>query len=795
MVAAPTGPRSTGNFEGRPRMVKAQPMLPGRDERVEDEAGTAPEDRRFRPDVQGMRAIAILLVVLYHAHVPGFGGGYVGVDVFFVISGFVITGLLLRERSSTGSTSIRAFYGRRARRIIPAATVVIVVIVVLSYPVLGSFAGNRTADDGAWSAVFLANFHFANAGNNYLASLGPPSLLQNYWSLAVEEQFYLVYPTVFLVVGAFSRPRLLRRNLAIVLGTCGIASFVVSVMQTSTNPTVAYFSPVPRAWELALGGLVAVGTTSLRRLPVPFAASLSWMGLGLVVGAAVGFSNGTPYPGAAVAIPVLGAAGIIAGGVTVTSHGAERLLGVRALQGIGLISYSWYLWHWPVLTIAAQRSQNGSLSILASLWWVAFSLGLAVVTYLLVENPIRHSRWLASRRWASLVLALTLVASTLVVTRTDIRLHNSTATAVSSIAELSTGSRCPPPTPQQISALRGHGQGDASHAVSRVLVVGDSTACTLLPGLTALGDRLGVQVENGAVIGCGVVSGQIAPRFVDGRNLSAPTQRCPTEALDSETSALRRGPPDVVLWSSSWERSDFMAGSGPNQRVLRAGTAAWRDELWRRLDQRVQLFTNAGATVVLLTQPPFVQLVGRQIVSPDDENFLRLNSLLEAFAHQTPHVFVVNMASRICPGGPPCSLFVGGLAPRGDGIHFVPEGSLWTAEWLLPRIGVHTLDRPIYQLPAIRIAVPGAGSTIRGTQNLAAEAPYRFGVGRVEFYLTGGNVHDVPIGRGPLTRYGWVYSWNTRDVPNGNYRIHAVADDTTGDHSTSPSVPVKVANQ
>jgi len=138
------------------------------------EAGTAPEDRKFRPDVQGLRAVAVLLVVLFHAGVPGLSGGYVGVDVFFVISGFVITGVLLRERGSTGSTSISAFYARRARRIIPAATVVIIVVVVASYHLLGVVVGSQTAVDGRWSALFLANFHFAAAGTNYLASQRPP---------------------------------------------------------------------------------------------------------------------------------------------------------------------------------------------------------------------------------------------------------------------------------------------------------------------------------------------------------------------------------------------------------------------------------------------------------------------------------------------------------------------------------------------------------------------------------------------------------------------------------------------
>ena len=165
-----------------------------------DESGTAPGDRRFRPDVEGLRAVAVLLVVLYHADVPGISGGFVGVDVFFVISGFVITGLLLRERQSTDRTSILHFYARRCRRILPAATLVILAAVALSYLVLGVVTGANTAGDGRWAAIFLANFHFESIGTNYLLALRPPSPLQNFWSLSVEEQFYIVYPTAFLLV-------------------------------------------------------------------------------------------------------------------------------------------------------------------------------------------------------------------------------------------------------------------------------------------------------------------------------------------------------------------------------------------------------------------------------------------------------------------------------------------------------------------------------------------------------------------------------------------------------------------
>ncbi|MBV8463641.1 MAG: acyltransferase, partial [Acidimicrobiales bacterium] len=326
-----------------------------------DEAGTAPGDRRFRPDVEGLRAVAIGLVVLYHAGLPGLSGGYVGVDVFFVISGFVITGVLLRERSATGRTSLAHFYARRSRRILPAATLVIVVTVVAAYAVLGIAAGNQTAVDARWATVFLANFHFAAAGTNYLNAHQLPSALQNFWSLAIEEQFYLVYPTVFLLVWRLRWRTPPRVRLLFGLGAVVFVSFLLSVAQTATDPATAYFSPFTRAWELALGAMVALATDRLVRLPAPIAAVLTWVGLGAVFFAAVAFGANTAYPGSAVAIPVVGTALVIAGGAAVPAAGAELLLGRRPFGWLGRLSYSLYLWHWPILILAAESANRASL--------------------------------------------------------------------------------------------------------------------------------------------------------------------------------------------------------------------------------------------------------------------------------------------------------------------------------------------------------------------------------------------------------------------------------------------------
>jgi peptidoglycan/LPS O-acetylase OafA/YrhL len=390
-----------------------------------DEAGTAPGDRRFRPDIQGLRAVAVVLVVLYHAGFKGLGGGYVGVDVFFVISGFVITGVLLRERSLGWSTSLRVFYGRRSRRIIPAATLVIVVTVVASYAVLGIVGGNQTAVDGRWTAVFLANFHFASLGTNYLTAQAPPSPLLNFWSLAVEEQFYIVYPAIFLVLVGLPVRLSQRARLGIGLGVIIVASYALSVAQTASDPTVAYFSPLTRAWELALGALLAVATPRLLAFPRWLGVIVSWVGLGAIAASAIAFSATTPYPGSLAAVPVVGAALVIAGGTSAPALGAESVLGTGLFQWFGKISYSLYLWHWPILILAAESAGRSSLPFRQNVWWLVVAVVAAAITYSLVENPIRHASF-GGRRWAPIALGLVLILVSVGVSTVELHTHGGT---------------------------------------------------------------------------------------------------------------------------------------------------------------------------------------------------------------------------------------------------------------------------------------------------------------------------------------------------------------------------------
>ena len=379
-----------------------------------DDPGTLAGDRKYRPDVEGLRAVAVAAVVLFHAKLLGFTGGFVGVDVFYVISGFVITGVLLRKFESSGSLGFADFYARRARRILPAASLVLIVTILASYHWLGFIRGGEVADDARWCAVFFGNFHFLAIGTNYFASQLPPSPLQNYWSLAVEEQFYLFYPCA-LALSLFAIPKFsVRHKVMILTGTVIVCSLVWSIYQTSVDPYGAYLSSLTRGWELALGGFVAAGTQYWLRIRAAVAIALTWCGVAGILVACIFFTGATPYPGWAAILPVVSSATIIAGGMAAGRWGAEAVLGTFVFRWIGKFSYSIYLWSWPILTIATQSSSRG-LSLTQRLLSILASVALAAITYAIVENPIRHSKWVAASWWKGILLGTVLIAAVIVV--------------------------------------------------------------------------------------------------------------------------------------------------------------------------------------------------------------------------------------------------------------------------------------------------------------------------------------------------------------------------------------------
>ncbi len=370
-------------------------------------ANPKPPKEGFRPDVEGLRAVAVGAVLLYHAGVPFAPGGYVGVDVFFVISGFLITGLLLRELEKTGTVSLARFYSRRAKRLLPLTVVVLGAVVLLSWLLFDPVRMDEVSLGVVASGLYVMNWLLAARATDYFAAGLQASPVQHFWTLAVEEQFYLIWPALLLGVAWWCRRAGLglRPGLAATFAAVAISSLAYGVYSTQLQAGAAYFSTLTRGWELALGGMLAlVPASRLARQPRWVAFALAWTGLGAIAFATFRFNDDTLFPGYAALVPTLGTAAIIAAGVgaTTTSAGPARLLTLGPVRHVGRISYSWYLWHWPPLVFAA--TLWGNLSPLEGIGVLAASYVPAVLTNRLVEKPFLHSKTLS--RYPRKALAL-----------------------------------------------------------------------------------------------------------------------------------------------------------------------------------------------------------------------------------------------------------------------------------------------------------------------------------------------------------------------------------------------------
>ena len=357
------------------------------------QAGLGPRSGdAFRPDIEGLRGVAILLVILFHAGLAGVTGGFVGVDVFFVISGFLITGLLLREQKRDGRLGLTRFYARRVRR---AATR------CCCRPDRHDGrrpASGRPADraefqlDGLASALSVGNIRFAAQAGDYFAAVNTPSPFLHFWSLGVEEQFYLVWPAVILLA---ARGRVPIFTVGLALLGLAIASFVASILVTDIATNWAFYSLPTRAWQLAVGGLLAVAATQLARIPGPVLAVLGWSGVAAMAGAGLLYTNEMPYPGLAAIVPTVGAAAVIAAGAV--RRGPAALLTLAPMRWLGRISYSLYLWHWPLLVLVP-IAVGAELDVVGRIGVVLFAIAISTVSWSAIEEPFRRGFWSMARR-------------------------------------------------------------------------------------------------------------------------------------------------------------------------------------------------------------------------------------------------------------------------------------------------------------------------------------------------------------------------------------------------------------
>jgi len=347
----------------------------------------------FRGDIQGMRAVAILLVVLFHSGVTALPGGFIGVDVFFVISGYLITGILLKEQGQSGIINLTGFYAKRVKRLLPASFVMITVVILLSSFLLSPLEQRTIAKSGAATALYSSNVWFTLQAGDYFADSSALNPFLHTWSLAVEEQFYLLWP-IFLIMG--------KRSPKATITVVSALSFLVCLFLMHNHEVWAFYASPARAWEFGVGALSCTVPPPILQRIRPFLTPIAAVGATLVVGTALLLQETMPFPGFTAVPAAVGTAAVLLAG-ELGNNPISRLLQFRLMQRIGDLSYSWYLWHWPVLVFIALTVPNISPS--ARLLAGMASIIPAALSMVLVENVARRSPTLARRPGLALIMA------------------------------------------------------------------------------------------------------------------------------------------------------------------------------------------------------------------------------------------------------------------------------------------------------------------------------------------------------------------------------------------------------
>ena len=629
----------------------------------------APTQRaHFRPDIEGLRAVAVMAVLLFHIGLPIASGGYVGVDVFYVISGFLITGLLLREGETNGKVDLIRFYARRMRRLLPAALLVIVATLAASAVVVTPLRLTEIAGDAAASALYVANFRFAFEATDYLA-LEAPSPLLHYWSLGVEEQFYLLWPLILLAATRI----LPRRLIGLFLVILAVASFALSFYMTDAAPAWAFFSPVSRAWELAAGAIIAVGLLRIpSRLPRALDVLAVLVGLALIVVGVVILGVETPFPGVAALLPVVGATLVIMGGLRGPTLPGRLLLGNPVSRYLGRISYSLYLWHWPLLILVPIAMDNDELVVRAGLAGVAILL--AAITTELVEQPFRRSGALARRSRGSVQLGLTasvavgagaLLMSGAISLPANLLPQDPVVVELAGVREdlpQSYADGCH--LPYEVSKPRNDCIYGDPEGEQTAFLIGDSHAAQWLPALDAYAASKGWRLEVHTKSACSVAD---VPLWE--RRLRRIYDECVDwrEALQKR---IARVQPEVVWVGSSRDYELWSNGS-----IIRAKDAYtyWQGQLEALLER----LGESADRVVLLAEMPFLNfdpvdcLADTRRSSCDPPASLVIDAdyaALESAAAKAAGASVLSLNGVLCPGRS-CPVMVDGVVVFRDEHH------------------------------------------------------------------------------------------------------------------------------
>ncbi len=559
----------------------------------------------YRPEIDGLRAISILAVVLHHFHVPMFGGGFVGVDVFFVISGYLITRIVVAEIED-GTFSFVRFYERRARRLLPTLTVVLAAVFLAALAIMTPQDMQEVSKSIVYALAFVANLYFAEQGGYFSPSLDAAPLLHT-WSLAVEEQFYLAWPILCLLIHRVAP----RRMLAAALALLGV-SFAVSVVILAREPVAAFYYPHTRFWELLAGCVLALAVPAPRRAVTASVAGL--LGLALIAISVVTYDDVMPFPGAAALVPVLGAALVIWSGGAATHGLAARALSWRPLVFVGLVSYAWYLWHWPLLVLYRYGAEREPTALEAGLL-IAASFALAVLSWRYLEQPVRRGLWWKPRPFAvktaaAAVAGLAIMAGAGYASQGFIAhypapMRDLTRKALTVRAK---DRPCPRPSAERIAAGELCTVWDGGPAALAILLWGDSHASVLRPVLRDLAEATGTTVAFVGMPAC-------PPLIGVGRNRHAlaAADLC-ADLNEAVAKRLRSGGFRDVILAARWNYyATGAAGrhAAAEQHYLRdretraASLAENQAVLARNLAPTVAAITASGARAWLVMEAPF----------------------------------------------------------------------------------------------------------------------------------------------------------------------------------------------
>lgn len=658
----------------------------------------------YRADIDGLRALAVVPVVLHHAEVPGFSGGYIGVDIFFVISGFLITGIIAREMQQE-RFSILGFYERRARRILPALMTVLMGTIIFGLFVLSPSALMKLGAAAAATALFVSNIWFWRASVDYFGTNAELDPLLHTWSLAVEEQFYIIVPIMLILIH-----RYLPRRVMFGIASISLLSFLCAIFLVPSYPSAAFYVLPTRLWELGVGALLALGTiaahsaASPEMSTQPVVPSVSWTtqivsaaGLIAIVVPVVVYMPETPFPGWAALTPCLGTAAIIWAG---SNAWVNRLLTIRPLVWIGLISYSLYLWHWPILAylrvIYIPEEIPHYILALAILSAVVF----ATLSLHFIERPFRDGRLrklsrpaLLSGSAAALAGVVGLGGLIIIADGFSTLMPSKARAAYAALDDHGLDKlRC-----NNKSAAKGFCSFGASNddvGEIDILLWGDSHAAALRPGVNAYLEQIGQRGLSATLNGC-------APLLAIERAENESLRSCSSFNTEVVETLQSRADISTVILAGRWafvsEGTRVGAESGrPVRFVDQQSEVKGEDNLpyfERGLSRTVNTILTMGRNVILIGSVPEIgwhvpELLGRYHrlgievpAVPDIDDFrrrnTRVNAVLQHLAQQ-PSVSFIQLASQLCK--PDCTIAVGETPLYVDDDHLSRTG----AESVLP---------------------------------------------------------------------------------------------------------------